>query len=147
VSASDDGPEVVVRGQGRFPAARDPRLAVWVSDLARELAPEADSFGVRLVGDRTMRAYNRDFRGVDRTTDVLAFPGYRESEGRHLGDVVVSVPRAAAQARERGHAARREVRLLILHGLLHCLGHDHESDGGEMERLEQRLRRRWIDAR
>lgn len=144
MSGEDGSPEIVLLGQGRFPAARDGRLAGWLGEVARELAPRADSFGVRLVGDRAMRAFNRDYRGVDRTTDVLAFPGGSGAEGRHLGDIVVSVPRAAAQARERGHALGRELRLLILHGLLHCLGYDHERDGGEMERLERRLRRRWL---
>lgn len=138
--------EIVLLGQGRFPALRDRGLRDWIVALAGELAPEYDSFAVRLVGDRAMRAYNRDFRGLDKTTDVLSFPGERGPDGSHLGDVVVSVPQAARQARERGHPLAREVRLLVLHGLLHCLGYDHESDGGEMERLERRLRRRWLAA-
>lgn len=144
MSGDDGRPEIVLLGQGRFPAARDPGLARWLADLTRELAPEADSFAVRLVGDRTIRGFNRDFRGVDRTTDVLSFPGEQGPEGRHIGDVVVSVPRAQAQAAQRGHPVAREVRLLILHGLLHCLGYDHESDGGEMDRRERALRRRWL---
>jgi probable rRNA maturation factor len=147
VSEEGGPPEIALRGQGRFRSARDPRLAGWIRRLVGELAPEADSFGVRLVGDGTMRTLNRDYRGFDRTTDVLAFPGGRGAEGWHLGDVAVSVPRAAAQARARRHALGRELRLLILHGLLHCLGHDHERDGGEMERLERRLRRRWLARR
>jgi probable rRNA maturation factor len=138
--------EVLLLGQARFPAARDARLAGWLAELVGELAPAHDSFAVRLVGERTMRAYNRDFRGTDKSTDVLSFPGESGPDGRHLGDVVIAVPRAAAQARERGHSLRREIRLLVLHGLLHCLGHDHERDGGEMERLERRLRRRWLRA-
>lgn len=93
-----------------------------------------------------MRALNRDFRGKDATTDVLSFPGGSTPDGEHLGDVVISVPRARQQAAEAGHPVARELRVLLLHGLLHCLGHDHETDGGEMERLERRLRRRWIGA-
>jgi probable rRNA maturation factor len=138
--------EVVLLGQGRFPALRDRGLRDWIARLAGEVAGGHDSFAVRLVGDRTMRAYNRDFRGQDKTTDVLSFPGDRGPDGAHLGDVVVSVPQAARQARERGHRLSREVRLLVLHGLLHCLGHDHERDRGEMDRLERRLRRRWLAA-
>jgi len=144
--AARPAPEVLLLGQGRFSAARDAALAGWISDLVRELAPGYDSFAVRLVGDRAMRAFNRDFRGADKTTDVLSFPGDDGPDGRHLGDVVISVPRAAAQARERGHSPRRELRLLVRHGLLHCLGYDHGHDDGEMERLERRMRRRWLPA-
>jgi probable rRNA maturation factor len=112
--------------------------------LVAELAPGHDSFAVRLVGDRTMRSFNRDFRGADETTDVLSFPGESGPDGAHLGDVVISVPQAARRRASAGTGCAGEVRLLVLHGLLHCLGHDHERDGGEMERLERRLRRRWL---
>jgi probable rRNA maturation factor len=149
VSARPVGPaarrRVELSGRGRFPALRAPGLEPWLERLLAALAPEADSLAVRLVGDRTMRRLNRDFRGHDATTDVLSFPGAASPEGRHLGDVVVSVPQASRQAAARGHAAGREIRLLALHGILHCLGHDHETDGGEMERLERRLRRRFLD--
>jgi probable rRNA maturation factor len=144
VSGSGRSREVLLLGLGRFPAARDRRLASWVEALVAEMAPNHDSFAVRLVGDRTMRAFNRDFRGVDKTTDVLSFPGQGGADGRHLGDVVISAPQAVRQAGAAGHSVARELRILVLHGLLHCLGYDHESDGGEMERLERRLRRRWL---
>lgn len=139
-------PEVVLIGAGRFPALRDRGLHGWIARLVESEAAPFDSFTVRLVGDRTMRAFNRDFRGLDRTTDVLSFPGEHGPEGAHLGDVAVCVPQAQRQARERGHALAREVRLLVLHGLLHCLGFDHETDSGEMDALERRLRRRWLRA-
>ena len=58
---------------------------------------------------------------------------------------MISVPTARRQARAAGHSAERELRLLLLHGVLHCLGYDHETDEGEMERLERRLRRRWLE--
>ena len=64
---------------------------------------------------------------------------------RHLGDVVISVPAARRQAARLGHGVDVELRVLLLHGVLHCLGHDHETDDGSMERLELRLRRRWLD--
>lgn len=136
---------VEVSGRGRFPALRTPGLEPWLERLLAALAPTADSLVLRLVGDRTMRRLNREFRGQDATTDVLSFPGAPSPEGLHLGDVVVSVPQAARQASARGHAAGLEIRMLALHGILHCLGHDHETDGGEMERLERRLRRRFLD--
>jgi probable rRNA maturation factor len=91
-----------------------------------------------------MRGMNRDFRGRDQVTDVLSFPGDAVVEPGHLGDIVVCVPQARRQAGARGEAVEREIKTLLLHGVLHCMGHDHETDGGVMERLERRLRRRWL---
>jgi probable rRNA maturation factor len=105
-------------------------------------ASSVSSLGVRFAGDRAVRRANREFRGKDQTTDVLSFPG----DGAHLGDVLISVPQARRQAAAAGRDPAREIQVLLLHGVLHCLGHDHEVDGGEMERLERRLRRRWIEA-
>jgi len=137
-------PEVAFAGAGRFPRLRAPGLAAWMLKLVAELAPEADSVGIRFAGDATVRRLNREFRGKDKATDVLSFPGEESPEGRHLGDIVISIPTAERQARERGATLEEEVKLLLLHGVLHCLGHDHETDQGEMERLESRLRRRWL---
>jgi len=139
------GPEIALQNPSRYPEAAARRLRPWLGRLLAELAPGAESFGARFVGDRAMRRTNRDFRGKDRTTDVLSFPGGPTPEGRHLGDVLVCVPAARRQAAESGRPAGREVRRLLLHGLLHCLGHDHERDGGAMERLERRLAARWLD--
>lgn len=146
MSAAEGGQRVDLLGLGRFAAARDHGLPAWADRIFREQAPEHDSFAVRFVGDRTMRRLNLAFRGKDRTTDVLSFPGEATAEGRHLGDVVISVPQAVRQAAIREETLGRELRTLMLHGLLHCLGHDHETDDGEMERLERRLRRRYLDA-
>jgi probable rRNA maturation factor len=101
---------------------------------------------VAFVSDRLMRELNRRWRGKRGTTDVLSFPAAQEEfekgEGLSLGDVVVSVEQAARQAAEHGLDFEGEVRQLILHGLLHLCGYDHETDGGEMNALELRLRRR-----
>lgn len=86
-----------------------------------------------------MRRLNRDFRRQDRTTDVLAFSA---GEGELLGDIVVSVPYAARQARRHGESPSREIERLLLHGYLHLLGYDHETDDGEMDKLEAATRRR-----
>ncbi len=137
--------EITIRGAGRHRGVDERRLGPWLQALVAELAPAAESFGVRFVGDGTMRALNRDFRGKDATTDVLSFPVGATPDGHHLGDVAISVPAARRQAIERGHPVAREIRLLLVHGVLHCLGHDHETDDGGMERLERRLRRRWLD--
>jgi len=83
-----------------------------------------------------MRRLNREFRRIDRPTDVLSFPA--DGPG-FLGDVAIDVPYAGRQARKRGHALDREVQLLLAHGVLHLLGHDHETDDGEMFRLQRRL--------
>jgi probable rRNA maturation factor len=93
-------------------------------------------------GDRLLRRLNREFRGKDRPTDVLSFPGGGGEEG--LGDVVISVETAGRNARARGRTLLHELDVLALHGLLHLLGHDHETDDGKMERLERRLRRRLL---
>lgn len=143
-AAAEPSRVVELAGRARFAVTRGHGLAAWLDGVVRQLAPGTASFAVRFVGDRTMRRLNRVFRGQDATTDVLSFPGGPSPEGRHLGDVVISVPQALRQAADLGHGGERELRLLLLHGVLHCLGHDHETDDGEMDRLERRLRRRFL---
>jgi probable rRNA maturation factor len=134
------GCDIVLLNPNHYPETGVRRLRPWLAALVVELAPEALSLGVRFVGDREMRQTNRHFRGQDETTDVLSFPG---DEG-HLGDILIAVPAARRQAAAAGHAVGEEIKTLLLHGVLHCLGYDHETDQGEMARLERRLRRRWI---
>ncbi len=123
--------------------ARDMRP--WLDQLVDEIADHPSAtLAVRFVSDREMTRLNREFRGQEGPTDVLSFPGEETVEGVHLGDIAVSVPTARRQAKEQGHSVERELEFLLLHGLLHCLGHDHETDDGEMVRLERGLRRRWI---
>lgn len=136
--------EITLQNAARDPEVRPRELRPWLRGLVAGLAPEADSFAVRLVGDPTMRRLNRTYRGKDQSTDVLSFPGEESPEGRHLGDVVIAVPAARRQAAAKGHGLRRELEILLLHGVLHCLGYDHETDDGTMERLEVKLRRRWL---
>jgi probable rRNA maturation factor len=136
--------DIIIQNPNRYPEASAQRLRPWLTRLVAELAPTADSLGVRFAGDRALRRANRTFRAKDTTTDVLSFPGGDGQEGRHLGDILISVPTARRQAAAAGHGVDRELRILLLHGLLHCLGYDHESDDGTMERLERRLRRSWI---
>lgn len=117
-----------------------PGLRAAAGDVVAELAPAAATFTLRLVDDGEMRELNRRYRQVDRATDVLSFPGEETPEGRHLGDVVISVETAASRD---GATLERELKVLALHGILHCLGYDHETDDGEMEALESRLRTRF----
>ena len=140
--------EVVVLDRHRRDRLSARTLAAFLARLAAEM-PHAsrDRMGVSLVGDAAMRRYNRVYRGKDCTTDVLAFPAARgldPESRRHLGDLVISIPRARAQARQRGHSLSREVRTLALHGYLHLLGYDHERDDGTMRRLERRLTRAFL---
>jgi probable rRNA maturation factor len=137
--------EIALQNPNRYREVDAGRLRPWLAALLAELAPPAASFAVRFVGDRAMRRANRDFRGSDATTDVLSFPGGATPEGPHLGDVLISLPAARRQT-PAGDGVDRELRRLLLHGVLHCLGYDHESDDGEMEGLERSLRREWIDA-
>jgi probable rRNA maturation factor len=112
----------------------------WATFAAKALAAigRADSSAtVAFVSDKRIRQLNQQFRGVDKATDVLSFPA---DEPDNLGDVAVSVETAAAQAKENGLSFEDEIAQLILHGLLHLSGYDHETDNGEMNRLELRLR-------
>jgi probable rRNA maturation factor len=108
---------------------------------------------VAVVSDSVVRRLNRDYRRKDRPTDVLSFPSAPEPASRrarglpatvlpHLGDIVIARGVARRQARASGHAEATELKVLALHGLLHLLGYDHESDDGEMARVEKRLRRK-----
>ncbi|HVS04196.1 MAG TPA: rRNA maturation RNase YbeY [Thermoanaerobaculia bacterium] len=138
-------PELSLRCTSRFPEVRLRELRPWLARLLASQGAAGASLGVLFTGDRTIRRLNREYRGKDAATDVLSFHGDETPEGPHLGDLALSVPAARRQAAARGYDARREIRLLLLHGVLHLLGYDHERDEGEMERLERGLRRRWID--
>jgi probable rRNA maturation factor len=144
-------------------------LQAYVRSLKRRLHLGGGDFNICFVDDRAIRRMNAAYRGQDRATDVLSFPwseralpspaaaqagrGHRaaqrprktsrwprgEFEG-FLGDVVISVETARRNARDEGHSTLNEIRWLILHGVVHLLGYDHESDSGEMTALERALR-------
>ncbi len=122
------------------------RWRAFAERALKAVPSEGAGATVAFVSDRTMRELNRRWRGKRGTTDVLSFPAGQEeferAEGASLGDVVISVEQAARQAAEHGLDFENEVEQLILHGLLHLCGYDHERDGGEMNALELRLRRR-----
>ncbi|HEY0003410.1 MAG TPA: rRNA maturation RNase YbeY [Pyrinomonadaceae bacterium] len=117
------------------------------TEKAMEVLPaKGAGVTVAFVSDRAMRELNRRWRGRPGTTDVLSFPSEQERfeklEGLTLGDVLISVEQAARQAEENGLEFDEEVAQLILHGLLHLCGYDHEVDQGQMNALELRLRSR-----
>jgi probable rRNA maturation factor len=113
--------------------------STFATGALNAIGKNESSATIAFVSDKRIRELNRQFRGIDKATDVLSFPTEEES---NLGDVAVSVETAAVQAKENGLSFENEISQLILHGLLHLCGYDHETDNGEMNRLELRLRRK-----
>ena len=121
---------------GRLPSARALRSFLVQAQAAVRLA---GAVTVLLTTDAAIRKLNKQFRGMNKATDVLSFPAYEMAEGV-AGDLAVSVDTARRQAAEQGHALGVEIKVLVLHGLLHLAGYDHETDKGEMARRERVLR-------
>jgi probable rRNA maturation factor len=129
-----------------FPVAS----ALGKRDLNQFLARAVDALGlagefsVLLTGDERLRALNRQFRGMDKPTDVLSFPALPEAaNGGQGGDLAISLETASVQAVNHGHSLQAEIKILILHGLLHLAGYDHERDRGQMRRRESVLRKQF----
>lgn len=144
MSASDDH-IVLFR---RAPAELNRRnLERFARTLRGEVAKGA-GFTCLIAGDTELRRLNRDFLGKDYATDVLSFPVGQASRPvllpacPTLGEIAISATRARAQAAAFGHSLENEIRILMLHGLLHLLGMDHETDRGQMKRAEARWRQR-----
>jgi probable rRNA maturation factor len=115
------------------------------SEVARSSIPEIGPriAAIALISDRRMKELNGFFRGKTSTTDVLSFPHEPDefdSDRSNLGDIVISAEQAARQAEENGLSLENEIKQLILHGLLHLCGYDHETDHGEMNARELDLR-------
>lgn len=127
--------------------ARFGRSAFTKSELeaflasARRAVGLGGSVSVLLSGDAELRRLNREFRGKDKPTDVLSFPA-GERAGRAAGDLAISVETASREAERLGHRLALELKVLLLHGVLHLAGYDHEADSGEMARKEETLRRK-----
>ena len=117
---------------------------VRATEMLGAIRNDQASATVAFVSDARIRDLNRTFRGIDKATDVLSFPNdctqpHGDSE---LGDIAISMERAAAQAKENGLTLEEEIAQLILHGLLHLCGYDHETDNGQMNKLELKLRKK-----
>jgi probable rRNA maturation factor len=96
--------------------------------LEHEAAPAPGALTVVLADDAALRRFNRDYLGHNQPTDVLSFPSNEtdpETGARYFGDIAISLPRARAQAEAGGHPVSAELQLLVVHGVLHLLGHDH----------------------
>lgn len=123
----------------RLPSVRT--LSRFLSEAQSAVRLRGD-VSVLLTTDSAMKSLNRRFRGKNKPTDVLSFPAPPEMAGHMAGDLAISVPTARRQAAEQGHPLSTEVKVLILHGLLHLAGYDHETDAGQMARRERVLRAR-----
>ena len=110
------------------------------SRRARTIVGLRGTVGVMVDSNDRMRAMNRYFRRKDKATDVLSFPAAPGIRQSHAGDIAISAKIAAANACSLGHSTSEEIKILILHGMLHLAGYDHETDSGRMARLERRLR-------
>jgi probable rRNA maturation factor len=122
-------------------------LAEFAERARRAAGLPPDSVTVRLVSDAAIARMNRTWRGKRGPTDVLSFPATngaprRAAAAGYAGDIAIAPETARRNARRLGRSLDAELRVLILHGMLHLAGYDHETDRGEMERLERRLRRR-----
>lgn len=129
-------------------------LELFLQRVKDELGLRGDCVAVRLIRDGEMARLNGKYRGKKRATDVLSFPmeerrkpelrgnPKRKQRGAFLGDIAISPVVARRNARALGRKLMEELQILVLHGVLHLLGYDHEADRGEMERVEMRLRRR-----
>jgi probable rRNA maturation factor len=135
---------VLVRSRlrrARFDRSRLVRLAQTILSSVGEKTAD---LGVMLIGDRSMRRLNRQYRKKDRTTDVLAF-SMREGPGPSsvlIGDVVISVPTAAKQAGQAGRSLDEELTVLLIHGILHLCGYDHERSKRDARRMQER--EQWV---
>jgi probable rRNA maturation factor len=113
--------------------------------LCSKLSPQTKGISISYVDDRHMRKFNRQHRGINKTTDVLSFPASPEKGAfPHLGDIVISLETAEKKAKRFEVSRRRQVETLIIHGFLHLCGHDHEKDSGEMAKLQAALEKELL---
>jgi probable rRNA maturation factor len=135
---------MIVNRQRRVSLAVQP-LQHFYERVREELQFPPESVTVQLISDDAMARLNHTFRKKHGPTDVLSFPAKHAQPGenvKYLGDIAISPETARRNARRFSRALGLEMRILILHGMIHLAGFDHESDDGEMDRVERRLRRR-----
>jgi probable rRNA maturation factor len=141
---------MILNRQSRIPL-KDAEFARFLSSVRRELKLARREVTVCFVDNREIARLNREFRGKPKPTDVLSFPANGngakdfsvERNERFLGDIAISPQAARRNAKRFGRTLDEELRVLILHGVLHLVGYDHEVDDGEMDRIETRLRHKF----
>ena len=126
------------RPGGQLPSLPKAPLSRFLKRAQKAAGLDGD-VTVLLADDARLKELNSSFRHKNKPTDVLSFPAFENEEGM-AGDLAISLETAQRQADEHGHALEDEVRILILHGVLHLAGYDHEVDKGEMRALEAELR-------
>ncbi|MDH5405982.1 MAG: rRNA maturation RNase YbeY [Candidatus Aminicenantes bacterium] len=133
--------EVLVKSHLQKPRIAPNKIKELTKRILRLLRVQADEVSVVFVSDEEMRHYNQTYRNVPEPTDVLSFPleGLTPEGRRNLGDIIISLETASRQAEELGHSLEREVKILLVHGLIHLLGYDHTTDQGEMEAKEREV--------
>jgi probable rRNA maturation factor len=135
---------MIVNRQRRVPVALHP-LRRFFECVRRELGFSPESVTIQLISDETMAQLNETFRKKSGPTDVLSFPANgapRAINSNSIGDIAISPETARRNARRFSRSLPVEMRILILHGMIHLAGFDHETDHGEMDRFERRLRKR-----
>ena len=148
-------PQGVIENRQRVVRVRVGPLGEFLQNIRREIGLGPECVAVRLIGDGEMGRLNESYRKKKGPTDVLSFPAIadstkpgtlrqqvRKARGEFLGDIAISPKVARRNAKSLGRQLPEELKVLILHGVLHLLGYDHETDRGEMERVEMRLRRK-----
>jgi probable rRNA maturation factor len=135
---------MIVNRQRHVPVAVQP-LQQFYERVRRELGFAPESVTIQLISDQSMARLNQTFRKKQGPTDVLSFPanGARPAAGAaYVGDIAISPETARRNARRFSRSLAAEMKILILHGMIHLAGYDHETDRGEMDRFERRLRKR-----
>ncbi len=145
----------VIDNRQRVVRVRLRPLEEFLQNIGEEIGLGPECVAVRLIGDGEMARLNESYRKKKGPTDVLSFPvtedsakpgtlrqQVRKASGEFLGDIAISPKVARRNAKTLGRQLPEELKVLILHGVLHLLGYDHETDRGEMERIERRLRRK-----
>lgn len=144
----------MIANRQRFVRVRVRLLEQFLQQIKEEIGLGPECVAVRLIGNAEMARLNETYRKKKGPTDVLSFPAedqrrarglkaaVRRARGKFLGDIAIAPRVAKRNSRALGRTLDQELRVLILHGVLHLLGYDHETDRGEMERIEMRLRRR-----
>ncbi len=133
--------KIFIRNQQRYRPLDKPKITKAATNILTLMSQQAAELSIVFVGDRKMKELNSSYRGIKKTTDVLSFEaGIPVISGTDiiLGDIVISVPKAEAQAEEYGTGFYEELYRLLIHGTLHLLGYDHVNSAGQARKMEKK---------